>query len=492
MKEINLVFPHQLFEKNPLLSDKRTNWLVEEYLFFRQYAFHRQKLVFHRSSMQYYQSWLRDHDHAVRYVHATDAESDIRKLVPALQKEGVEKMHYIDPTDNWLEKRLVQAAEKANIELVRYDSPLFLNAKPREDFFKPAKKRYFQTEYYTAERKDRELLLEKDGSPLGGKWSFDSDNRKKYPKKNQAPEVYFPKTDDFYEEAVNYVHKHFADNPGETDTCYPHTHRRAKEWLKRFLEQRFGEFGTYEDAIVREESILHHGLLSPMLNVGLLTPDEVLEAALDQASESDIPLNSLEGFVRQIVGWREFIRGVYELKGTQQRTRNYWNFKRKIPKSFYDGTTGILPLDETIRKVLKTGYCHHIERLMILGNCMLLHEFDPDEVYRWFMELFIDSYDWVMVPNIYGMTQFADGGIMTTKPYVSGSNYILKMSDYPKGDWQETWDALFWRFMDKHREFFEQNPRLGMLLGTLDKMKAEKRKHLFSVADEYLKKLPAN
>ena len=162
-----------------------------------------------------------------------------------------------------------------------------------------------------------------------------------------------------------------------------------------------------------------------MLNSGLLDINFVLDKTIVFYNKNDIPLNSCEGFIRQIIGWREYIRGIYTVKGSEERTKNFWGFKRKIPKSFYDASTGILPVDDSIRKILKTGYAHHIERLMILGNFMLLCEFDPDEVYRWFMEMFIDSYDWVMVPNVYGMSQFADGGLMSTKPYISGSSYIL-------------------------------------------------------------------
>ena len=180
---------------------------------------------------------------------------------------------------------------------------------------------------------------------------------------------------------------------------------------------------------------------------------------------------------------------MYEARGSQQRTTNYWGFTRKIPHSFWDGTTGIEPIDSTIRKVLSTGYCHHIERLMVLGNFMLLCEFDPDEVYRWFMEMFIDAYDWVMVPNVYGMSQFADGGLMTTKPYISGSNYVMKMSDYRKGEWQAVWDGLFWRFMHVHRDYFTANPRLGMLVRSFDKMPSEKRRRHCDIADEYLSSL---
>jgi len=223
-----------------------------------------------------------------------------------------------------------------------------------------------------------------------------------------------------------------------------------------------------------------------MLNTGLLTPQQIIDATLEYASNHEIPLNSLEGFIRQIIGWREFIRGLYVFRGVEQRTKNFFGFTRKIPASFYDGTTGVEPLDITIKKLLRTGYCHHIERLMVLGNFMLLCEFDPDEVYRWFMELFIDAYDWVMIPNIYGMSQFADSGLMATKPYISGSNYLMKMSDYEKGEWQQTWDALFWRFMHVHRDFFLSNPRLGMLVRSFDKMPEQKRNQLISMANQFL------
>ena len=226
-----------------------------------------------------------------------------------------------------------------------------------------------------------------------------------------------------------------------------------------------------------------------MLNIGLLTPQQIIDETLRVSAAKNIPLNSLEGFIRQIVGWREFIRLVYEREGTKQRRTNYWKFKRKIPTSFWTGDTGIAPIDSTIKKVLKTGYAHHIERLMVLGNFMLLCEFDPDEVHKWFMEMFIDAYDWVMVPNVYGMTQFADGGLMTTKPYISGSNYLMKMSDYEKGSWQPIWDGLFWRFMHVHRRFFLQNPRIGMLVKTFDKMPEEKRNAHLQIANNYLESL---
>ena len=415
--------------------------------------------------------------------------SDVRQLVEALAEEGIQKIQFIDTTDNWLERRIRASAEKYQIEVESFENPLFLNTKEElSPFFRPNKKRLFQTSWYKQQRKDRNILLDEEGEPVGGKWSFDQENRKKYPRKKVPPAIKYPVGDPFWQEAIAYVNQYFPNNPGQLSSSpiYPYTRTQTLQWLQHFFENRFQEFGNYEDAIVAEEAFLHHSVLSPMLNIGLISPQEILDQAIAYAAEHDIPINSLEGFVRQIIGWREFIRGVYESKGVEERNKNYWGFTRSIPAAFYDGTTGIDPVDQSIRHVLKYGYCHHIERLMVLGNFMLLCEFDPNEVYRWFMELFIDAYDWVMVPNVYGMSQFADGGIFATKPYISGSNYLKKMSNYPKGDWQQTWDALFWRFMHLHRSFFLSNPRLGMLVRTFDKMDPAKQHTFLTRAENYL------
>jgi deoxyribodipyrimidine photolyase-related protein len=220
------------------------------------------------------------------------------------------------------------------------------------------------------------------------------------------------------------------------------------------------------------------------LNIGLITPKQILNSTLEYSKEFNVPLNSLEGFVRQIIGWREFIRAVYHLKGSKQRTTNFWNFSKKIPNTFYNGSTGIIPVDNIIKNINKNGYAHHIERLMVLGNIMCLMRFDPNEVYKWFMEMFIDSYDWVMVPNVYGMSQFADGGIMSTKPYISGSNYILKMSNYKKEAWCELWDALYWRFIDDHRDFFNKNYRMKMMVTLYDKKEEKIKKNYIKLYND--------
>jgi deoxyribodipyrimidine photolyase-related protein len=491
---VGILFPHQLFEETFLISKCDTIYLVEEYLFFKQYNFHKQKIAFHRASMKFYESYLLSKNIQVVYVDSTSEISDIRELIKYMNSIGIEELEYIDTTDYLLQRRLEKACINYSIRLNKHQSPLFLNTPDEIDSYFSERKRMFQTDFYKNQRLSRNILLEDSKKPIGGKWTFDDENRLKYPKGKTPPKVDAISVNDFYNEAVEYTQKHFPDNYGKLNVeyCYPTTFDESKTWLNVFLETRFSEFGAYEDAIVSNQTFLHHSILTPMLNVGLLTPQFIIDETLQYASNNEIPLNSLEGFIRQIVGWREFIRAVYQLKGNEERTKNYWKFKRKIPASFWNGTTRIEPIDSTIKKVLESGYCHHIERLMVIGNFMLLCEFDPDEVYRWFMELFIDAYDWVMVPNVYGMSQFADGGIMSTKPYISGSNYLMKMSDYKKGDWQQVWDGLFWRFMHTHRDFFLQNPRLGMLVRTFDKMDSKKQEIHLSNASNYLNKLDAS
>lgn len=490
MSTVSLIFPHQLFQESPILESNATIYLVEEYLFFKQYKFHQQKIAFHRATMKSYAFYL-EHTKKLKinYIESVQEISDIRKLLPKLKNEGVKSIHYIDPTDNWLEKRIELGCAELNIKKTVHKSPLFLNSKEDlNSFFSKHKKKYHQTTFYTNERKKRKILLDDQGKPQGGKWTFDTENRKKYPAKKLPPALSLPEEDEYFEEAKIYVEQYFSHHLGTLSPLplYPTNFASTRKWLFQFFESRFLEFGAYEDAILAENSILHHSVLTPMLNVGLISPKEVIETCLLYAQNNKIPINSVEGFIRQIIGWREFIRGSYESRGNEERTLNFWKFSKKIPSCFYDGTTGIIPIDKTIKKLLKTGYCHHIERLMILGNFMLLCEFDPDEVYKWFMELFIDSYDWVMVPNIYGMSQFSDGGLMASKPYISGSNYLMKMSNYKKGEWQATWDGLFWRFMHKQRDFFLSNPRLSMLIKMYDKMPKEKQQTHLKNGEEYL------
>ena len=492
MKPINLIFPNQLFKKTELLSSNFTHYLIEENLFFNHFNFHKQKIFFHRCSMRNYYDFLLNKDLEVHYVNSYEENSDIRKFIEKLNKKDGVKINCLNPEDNYLERRLKESCEKQNIQLNLYNNPAFINT--REDlstFFRPDKKKLFQTSFYKSERVRLNILLDSDNKPTGGKWTYDELNREKYPKNKNTPKIDFPKKTIYHKEAIDYVEKYFKSNNGElnADVIYPTNFETAENWFNQFLAIRFDEFGPYEDALLKEKSVINHSILSPLMNSGLISPKFIVAKTIEFYHSENIRLNSCEGFIRQIIGWREFIRGVYICKGVEERTKNFWGFKRKIPASFYNGTTGIDPVDDTIKKINHTAYANHIERLMIVGNFMLLCEFDPDEVYRWFMELFIDSYDWVMVPNVYGMSQFADGGLMSTKPYISSSNYILKMSNYKKGDWCKVWDALFWNFMDNQREFFLKNPRMRMLISSFDKMEITKKENHLIIADNYLKNL---
>ena len=494
---VTLILPHQLFEQHPAIEAGRDVYLLEETLYFNELRFHQKKLVLHRASMKYYQQRLESLGQVVHYIEAGDPLADIRRLIAMFRNEGITDAHYVELSDDWLERRLVKACG-SDIRLHPCDGPGFLNTPGELNAFQGTQTSYFQTNFYKDQRKRSGLLLREGGQPEGGKWTFDQDNRLRYPKGLPVPEIRLPVNKDFLPEAISYVQEQFPENPGNLEPpffkregFYPITHAEAADWLEEFVEERLGNFGNYEDAMVAAEPVLFHGCLTPMLNTGLLTPVQVLDRVISQAGEAGIAINNTEGFVRQIIGWREFIRMVYLREGRKQRTSNYWGFTRKIPSSFWTGTTGIDPVDTVIRKVLQNAYSHHIERLMIMGNFMLLCEFDPHEVYRWFMEMYIDAYDWVMVPNTYGMTQFADGGLMTTKPYISGSNYLMKMGNWKKGDWQEIWDGLFWRFMHVHRGFFSGNPRLGILLGTLDKMDKQKLHGHLDTANRFLATLDA-
>ena len=487
LNSINIIFPNQLFEESNLFLNNKKTYLIEEHLFFKQFNFHKQKLVFHRSSMKNYENYLLSKGIDIAYIETKNQDSDIRIF---LDKINVTEINIYHPEDNWLEKRIKKSCKKNNIKINIEENPLFLTA--HDDllpFFNPEKKKLFQTSFYKSQRKKMKILIDNDQNPVGGKWTYDDMNRHKFPKNKKTPTLDYSKLQsENYRDSVNYVQKNFTENFGIINDIqlYPTDFKSSRLWFNDFLKTRFDEFGIYEDAVLIRESIINHSVLSPLINSGLLNPKYVVKNSLEFYKKNKIPINSTEGFIRQIIGWREFIRGVYVSKGSEERTKNYWNFNRKIPKSFYDGNTGIDPIDDTIKKVEKSAYGNHIERLMILGNFMVLCEFDPNEVYKWFMEVFIDSYDWVMVPNVYGMSQFADGGLMSTKPYISSSNYIIKMSDYKKGEWSDIWDGLFWSFMDKQRDFFKKNPRMRMLISSFDKMDSLKKEKLLMDAHNFL------
>ncbi|AII43447.1 photolyase [Synechococcus sp. KORDI-100] len=474
--EITLVYPHQLFAEHPSIQSGRPVALIEDPLFFGTdhewpQLVHRQKLLLHRASMQAYAETLRSKGFDVVLQHhhlARDTATHLQLLL----EQGYRIFHLANPVDDLLERRLHAALKPFGGSAVIAPTPMLLTPQAVIDEHFSSGKKPFMARFYEMQRRRLNLLLEPDGGPLGGRWSFDAENRKKLPKGivvPPEPEDSLPATLQTQAEQIG------AESLPGIGSCdgfaYPVTHAAAEAWLDQFLEQRLSQFGAYEDAISSQHRVMWHGVLTPMLNCGLLTPQQILDRTLARAESGDVPLNSLEGFVRQIVGWREFMAAMYRRHGVEMRNGNFWDFEdRPIPQAFYTASTGLPPIDDAIRHALETGYCHHIERLMLLGNLMLLCGFHPTRIYTWFMELFVDAYDWVMVPNVYGMSQFADGGIFTTKPYLSGSNYVRKMSDYRKGDWCDIWDGLFWSFIKQHESFFRGQYRLAMMARNLDRM----------------------
>ncbi|NOE27833.1 MULTISPECIES: cryptochrome/photolyase family protein [unclassified Ruegeria] len=496
MSTAALLLPNQLFAQHPGLAARPdTVVLFEDPLFFGDAYYpatmHKQKLWLHRASMARYRDGLvaKGFDAAI-WPFERQAGACLR-LFQNLRDRGVSRVIMADPVDFIAERRFRAAAGNTDITLDIQPSPGFMNTRADNLDWSAGRKRWFMAEFYKGQRRRLNVLMD-SGQPAGGQWSFDEENRKKVPKAllGSLPWIDWPAHDAVDEAAKASVIAEFPDALGGLDTLfYPTSHKAASDWLAQFLERRFEHFGDYEDAIVEGENWLWHAVLTPALNIGLLTPKQVLDAALAHADRKGIPLNSVEGFIRQIIGWREFMRATYENLGVQMRTTNHWGHHRPMHRSFYNGTTGIDPLDDTIKRVLETGYCHHIERLMVLGGFMFLCEIDPDHVYRWFMEMFVDSYDWVMVPNAYAMSQHADGGLITTKPYFSGSNYIRKMSHWGKGPWADIWDGLYWRFILKHTDRLAGNPRWAMMCRTAGRMSPEvKNKHV-TTAEAFLRRM---
>lgn len=460
MSNIFIIYPHQLFKNIEPLKNKKV-LLVEEPLFLTQYRFHIQKVILHRASMKFYEEYLSDNGIEVEYFENEDYLITYKNCMISIY----------DVVDDWLLKKI-----KNNFKHLK----IFLNP----NFFNVHDTSKFLYKYYINRRLELNLFIQ-DGMPQGGKWSFDSDNRKKLPKSEILPKV--QEYENIYIDEARTYCKRFVTNAECTKFFYPVTFEEAEENFEYFLRYKFEKFGFYQDAIVQNESFLYHSNISASLNIGLLD----LQTILKKTISYEVPFNSKEGFIRQIIGWREFMLSIYKSNHITMRNSNYFQLENKIPPKLINGNSGVLPLDDVIKKLNKTAYNHHIERLMIIGNIFLLLEINPNEVYRFFMANYIDAYDWVMVANVYGMSQFSDGGTITTKPYISSSNYILKMSsDYKKTDeWCRIWDALYWRFLDKYKNIFQSNPRMIMQVSLLDKMEKVKLQAYKDRAEEFIKEI---
>lgn len=465
-------------------------FMREDYELASYYKFHKHKIIFFFGAMRAYRDELVKLGYNVEYqVLGNEKVNYETALEKFIRSKKIENIYSFEIEDKFFEQRLKKYFEDKKRPFHTVQSPMFLTARSEFQNYLKKSKRPFMKTFYESQRKRLNILIE-NGKPTGGAWSFDVENRLALPKNKSTPPLPQIKDDKNIPEVIQVVNSKFSKHPGESQEFWlPTTRAGAHKWLDSFLQDRLYDFGPYEDAIPPHSEFVFHSVLTPFLNCGLLTPEEVIQKTLTYSRKNKIPLASLEGFLRQIIGWREFIRGVYQNYSEKQETFNFWKHKNKLSHLWYEGKTGVPPLDTALLRVVKRGYAHHIERLMVLGSLMLLLEVDPKEAHRWFMEMFIDSSDWVMGPNVYGMALYSDGGIFATKPYICGSNYLRKMGGYPKAEWCDGVDGLYWQFIRKHQDFFMKNPRLSMMARSCQKIPEARWEILIPAAEKLRKKL---
>lgn len=472
-----LVFPNQLFEVFLTFPAKTRFFIVEHPLFYGKdrYFFHsKQRLVYTRACIQGFMKELKQSHENVQLIEYSKAEQWLEQNVNS-------SFSAYDPVDFAINKHI-----KALGVDIKATPMFFCSTQDFDEYEAQVAHKFFQTNFYKFMRSKFGVLLCKDGSYKGGKLSFDTENRKSLPKGTKIPafKIKDEESEKLIKSSVDYVEKTFPNAQGSVgEIVFPVTREASYKHFERFLQERFKEFGPYQDAFTAKDLVLFHAGISPMVNNGLLDVKKVVK----MASETKVPIASQEGFIRQIVGWREFVRYVYVRQGEEIRSSNILNNCKAIDNRFYSGF-GIPMLDAAISMCINYGYCHHIMRLMLISNFMLLCRIHNSEMIRWYMELCHDAYDWVMVPNVYGMGYSSD--LMTTKPYISGSNYVLKMSgNVGKNDkWVHLWDALFYAFLHRQQENLKNNHRMSLMFANL--RKKENIDELVKEATEFIETFP--
>lgn len=489
MKSVLLLYPHQLYPVHDL-PKVDTVVIVEDPLYFgmdleHPLRLHKQKLILHRASMRrYVEEVLWPAEYKTEYV-----DLDVfMKSGDVLGRIGkADQLYVIDPTDDVLTKRLLQARrERTDLpNLTFLSSPNFyLKEQEIRQYFDERHKHAF-ADFYQWQRERFNVLIGEDYKPVGGKWSFETEHHRKLAADAVLPSFGVFGDNKYVVEAVAWADEHFPDNPGSSEFIWPTNHAEARAWLDDFLENRIDDFAIYQNTIDERSPWLYHSLLASSLNIGLLKPQEIVEAALKRHAKTPVPLESLETFIRQILGWREFTRGQYLRNSTDLRTQNVFNHHRKLTSAWYNGTTGLPPLDDMIKKLGQHAYAHQNELRVIAGNLMLLCEIQPDQTYRWVNELCLDAYDWTTVPNVYGMNLFASGTLDGIPP-LSPSNEILEISNYERGVWSDIWDGLFWRFVEKHQTTLAKNPRMRVLVQRLNRLEADHKRIISYRAEDFL------
>ena len=489
-----LILGNQLFPQKYIDHFKNDHlfFMSEDYELCTYEKHHKLKILLFLSAMRSYADNLKKNKFKIDYtkIESSDFKKDyLEKIKKIIKSKKIKEITSFEVEDKFFEKKIQNFVKKNHLTWNKIKSPMFLNSRKEFNNYLSKNKRPFMATFYKGTRQKLNILMKKDGNPEGGKWSFDEDNRKKLPKNIKVSK--FPKIPEtkHTKSLKPIIEKMFKNHPGTTQNFWFATeYSDVIKLFNFFLKEKSNLFGDYEDAVDQGNNILFHSALSPYINLGLITPEFIISKTLEFHKKNKIRINSLEGYVRQLIGWREFMRGIYQEYSDEMETKNFFKQNRKMKNSWYEGSTGLPPLDYAIKNALNHGWSHHIERLMILSNIMNLCELKPKFVYKWFMEMFVDSSDWVMVPNVYGMGLFSDGGIFATKPYICGSSYFMKMMDFKKGDWCNTMDGLYWRFINKNRSFFLKNPRLSMMVRIFDKIKPERKKLILSEAEKFINK----
>lgn len=463
---------------------------------------HKKKIAFLFSAMRHFAEALQAEGIAVRYIRYDDPDNagsfrgEVERAITDLKPERILVTH---PGEYRVLKD-IKGWQKA------FDLPVSICEDDRFlcsiGAFKQwaGEKKQLRMEYFYREMRRRYHILMDGDQPEGGQWNYDSENRKPPREGLDVPAHYRPNVDDITQEVVELVEREFDDHFGDLEPFhFAVTRDQALYALRKFIEERLGRFGDYQDAMVEGEPWMFHSHLSFYLNCGLLNPLECVQAAEKAYRDGQAPLNAVEGFIRQIMGWREFVRGIYWREMPGYAKQNFFNATRPVPEFFWTGQTDMNCLKQCISETRANAYAHHIQRLMVLGNFALLAGLDVAEVNEWYLIVYADAYEWVEMPNVTGMILYADGGLLASKPYAAGGNYINKMSDYCKncqyspskkqGEGACPFNYLYWDFMIRNRDKLKDNQRVGMMYGTLDRMGDDKIKAIQSDSKTFLEAL---
>jgi len=482
-----LIQPDQLSATSALIKkasgEKALVVLIEDTSVLTELPFHKQRLIFLLAAMRSFAEELRQRGY--RVSHHRLCGDPVAALTKTFAQHGITRVTLMRAASHGVDERCKGYIERAGAAVDFVENDMFISARYACGTAPKREKRSRMEPFYRAMRLATGILMDA-GAPVGGQWNYDAANRKPPAADMEFPPALQFEPDAITREAIADVQKHFAGHYGcATPFGWPVTRGQAQELLDDFVRTRLEHFGTFQDAMVDGEDAMFHSLLSACLNVGLLDPEAVCRTAESAYRSGAAPLNSVEGFIRQILGWREYVYQFYRANMPDYDRKNYFDADLPLPKFYWDGQTRMRCVSESVRPVLQRGLSHHIQRLMVTGNFALLAGVNPDEVNRWYWLGFVDAWHWVVTPNVIGMALFADGGLMASKPYAASANYINRMSDYcakcpynPRatlGAIACPFNALYWDFLERNRERLQQNPRLSLSYKNLDRKTSQER-----------------